>query len=299
MPRLTKDDIGKRLMGRNDIFASVFNLLLYGGEQVIKPENLSDVPVEEIFYSGDESEKRIRDVFKMVTLKEDSQGRYLFLGIENQSTVDPYMILRIMLYDAICYMKQVREGSRPVMPSFTAVFNCSGSPWKNRKSFYDCIFLPARVEYVFKKLNGNHEILMLDPYSDSVTELEKLQHELSLVTLAMKWSKNKDRYMEFLMQDEMRNVSELVYDGIRVMNNDRFLKRIENKDGNIDMCLASKQIMEEIRAEGLAEGKLEGIAKTVKAAMESFSLDAESAMNSLKVPEEDRSRILTMLNSWN
>ena len=42
------DALSKRYMSHNEIFADAFNFLIYGGEQVIKPEQLSPLDTTEI-----------------------------------------------------------------------------------------------------------------------------------------------------------------------------------------------------------------------------------------------------------
>ncbi len=95
-------------------FADAFNFLLYGGRQVIRPEQLRPLDTTAIAlpYGGEgqpEPIQRFRDVLKMVTAMEDGKRAYLVLGIENQSQIHYAMPVRNMLYDAIQYMTQVEE----------------------------------------------------------------------------------------------------------------------------------------------------------------------------------------------
>ena len=95
-------------------FADAFNFLLYGGRQVIRPEQLRPLDTTAIALPcGGEGQpepiQRFRDVLKMVTAMEDGKRAYLVLGIENQSQIHYAMPVRNMLYDAIQYMTQVEE----------------------------------------------------------------------------------------------------------------------------------------------------------------------------------------------
>lgn len=95
-------------------FADAFNFLLYGGRQVIRPEQLRPLDTTAIALPyGSEGQpepiQRFRDVLKMVTAMEDGKRAYLVLVIENQSQIHYAMPVRNMLYDAIQYMTQVEE----------------------------------------------------------------------------------------------------------------------------------------------------------------------------------------------
>ena len=112
-----KDTVTKEYMQDSAVFADAFNFLLYGGRQVIRPEQLRPLDTTAIALPyGSEGQpepiQRFRDVLKMVTAMEDGKRAYLVLGIENQSQIHYAMPVRNMLYDAIQYMTQVEEHIR-------------------------------------------------------------------------------------------------------------------------------------------------------------------------------------------
>ena len=87
-----KDTITKDYMQDKDIFADAFNFLLYGGRQVIKPEQLRPLDTTSIVLPyGEDGQlvpiQKYRDVLKMVTAMEDDKAAYMLLGIENQSEI--------------------------------------------------------------------------------------------------------------------------------------------------------------------------------------------------------------------
>ena len=104
-------DIGKKKLEQHpDVFADIFNSLLFGGEDFIKASDLTLVPTEE--YHTDETgvlRERSRDVL-MKDTKQDVL--YLLLGCENQEDVDNTMPLRCMGYDFASYDKQVKDYMR-------------------------------------------------------------------------------------------------------------------------------------------------------------------------------------------
>ena len=112
-----KDTITKDYMQDKEIFADAFNFLLYGGRQVIKPEQLRPLDTTSIVLPyGDDSKpipvQKYRDILKMVTAMEDDKAAYMLLGIENQSEIHYAMPVRNMLYDSIQYVAQVEETAK-------------------------------------------------------------------------------------------------------------------------------------------------------------------------------------------
>ena len=112
-----KDTITKRYMSKPEYFADAFNYFVFGGEQIIRPENLVEQdPVEigiiplELY--DNEMVQKFRDVLKECVLMQDEKVAYLLLGIENQSDVHYAMPVRNMVYDALNYGKQVSDIAR-------------------------------------------------------------------------------------------------------------------------------------------------------------------------------------------
>ena len=111
-----KDTLTKEYMSQNDIFADVFNYLLYHGNPVIQPEHLVDKDSTEIALPmGTDGEmvpiQRYRDILKGLIIKESPNVIYALLGIENQSEIHYAMPVKNLLYDAINYASQVTQKS--------------------------------------------------------------------------------------------------------------------------------------------------------------------------------------------
>ena len=112
-----KDTITKDYMQDKETFADALNFFIYGGEQVIKPDQLRPLDTTSIALPyGDDNQpvpmQRYRDILKTVTAMEDDKAAYLLLEIENQSQIHYAMPVRNMLYDAIQYVTQVDEAAR-------------------------------------------------------------------------------------------------------------------------------------------------------------------------------------------
>ena len=109
-----KDSTTKKYMSDNEVFADAFNFYIYGGEQVIKSDQLRTLDTTAITlpYKADKSSKPIqkhRDILKLLTVMTDDKAAYVVFGAELQSQIHDAMPVRNMLYDAIQYSDQVHE----------------------------------------------------------------------------------------------------------------------------------------------------------------------------------------------
>lgn len=112
------DSETKEYMKRPEVFADLFNHLIYDGQNVIKPSDLSELDTTATFIPFDETGKafpvqKYRDVLKSAVVMEDADAVYaLILGIENQTDIHYAMPVRNMGYDAYNYAAQVAAIAR-------------------------------------------------------------------------------------------------------------------------------------------------------------------------------------------
>lgn len=100
-----KDLTEKILEDYPDVFADIFNTLIFNGKQVIKDSELSESIVHSQ-YKADDS--------KVHELERDSAKRWIrnnillaILGTENQSKSEKLMVSRVIGYDGSSYRTQV------------------------------------------------------------------------------------------------------------------------------------------------------------------------------------------------
>lgn len=112
MDKIKTDTILKNFWQDNERFASLFNTVVFNGEKVIKPENLEEVDTDASnlieFKEYKETLERARDVIKKTAYGID----FVILGIENQMKTHYAMPLRVMIYDALGYLKEYQEISK-------------------------------------------------------------------------------------------------------------------------------------------------------------------------------------------
>lgn len=111
------DTITKDYVKDADVFADIFNYYIYGGRQVILPEQLTERDSTKIAlpYGTDGAAvpvQKFRDVQKLYAAMTDGKMEYVIYGVENQSRVHLAMPVRNYLYDALEYAGQVEEAAK-------------------------------------------------------------------------------------------------------------------------------------------------------------------------------------------
>ena len=105
-----KDIILKEYVGDNRHFCAFVNGVLAEGRPMFHPEQAVSIPTElvkvvRIDSNGKEKVKTINR-FRDMTKRLDLEDGYVIVAIQNQSTVDYGMPLRVMVEDALEYETQ-------------------------------------------------------------------------------------------------------------------------------------------------------------------------------------------------
>jgi len=100
-----KDITQKMLERHNDVFSDIVNVLLFGGKRVVEEETLFDAVTDSVLKIDKKVRIQDRDVAKYW---KDSQINIALFGLENQTTPNKLMPLRVISYDGTEYGKQSR-----------------------------------------------------------------------------------------------------------------------------------------------------------------------------------------------
>ena len=111
------DTITKDYVKDAGVFADIFNYYIYGGRQVILPEQLTERDSTKIAlpYGADGAVvpvQKFRDVQKMYAAMTDGKIEYVLYGAENQAEIHYAMAVKNNLYDALEYAGQVEEAAK-------------------------------------------------------------------------------------------------------------------------------------------------------------------------------------------
>ena len=279
------DALTKEYLSNNEIFADVFNYLIYDGQQRILPENLIERDTSEITLPlGKRGElatiQKFRDILKGCIAKEYKNTLYVLFGVENQSHIHYAMPVRNMLYDAINYSAQVNEKTKKyrkirkqnpnfketteeflsgfrkqdkLMPVITLVVYFGDKSWDGAKSIHDmfCVNDGHILKYI-----PDYKINLIEPVKVSDNEYEKFKTDLGSVLQFIKhqsdedgsWIKGKHRF-----KSVEREAVELInmITGANIAGNE--------KEEVVDVCRAWENSLKKAKDEGQREGRLEGV----------------------------------------
>ena len=108
------DDITKLYLDNPMIYADAFNMYIFHGRQVIKPEDLQEVDATELLAKDQMPDRNStlqqqRDLIRRLVIKTDGRNTYCLLGIENQTYIDHGMVIRVLQYDAMRLSRQMQR----------------------------------------------------------------------------------------------------------------------------------------------------------------------------------------------
>ena len=303
---MAEKDLNEKLLeDYNDVFADIYNVLVFG-EPYLQAERICVGDGTSIYKTetGNASEQ-LRDV-----LKKYGEGRLglLSLGIENQTEADETMPVRVMGYDYGSYRRMLKNG-KEITPVTTIVLNFGDRRWRKAKSLHEMMNLPEKLaQYVEDYKIRVYDIAFL---SDNI--IEQFTSDFKIVA---RFFKDRRLKRNTLRKDEIEKIhhAEAVLDLFSVFTkDDRYrklytetVKEMEEKGERIDMCWMLQEIidegMEKGMKEGMEKGMRQGMKKGMRQGMEKGMEKGLAAMvNTLKtlVPDpEEIHRMVTANQSY-
>ncbi len=266
------DALTYNYMNDNTRFADIMNFYLYGGKQVIRPEDLKDMdtrmtvlPFGEDFQSV--PVQTFRDLLKYACMRTDDRAAYLIFGVENESIVSYAMPARAMLYDAEQYVSQIRsrekrhraaknagdksigsgeflEGFRKgdrLIPVVTLVINWSGKEWTGFRTLHEMF---GHVDPAILPFIPDYRINLISPFEISDEDLKSFSTSLRQVFSFIKHSGNKDELIRATREDEgFLNMDRESVEIINRVTGTKF--RIRKREETINVCKAINDILKE------------------------------------------------------
>lgn len=261
-----KDIVSGDYMADNEHFADAFNFLIYGGEKVIKSENLyaADAVETAIVNKLDKiiTTKKTRDVIRTLNVKHGNDITYVLLGIENQSDIHYAMPVRNLLYDALNYASQVSKTEKElrktrkkagnaeflsgftkdgrIFPVITLVINWSDKRWDGPRKLSDMF---AETDSRIMEFVNDYELKLIDPHD--ITDFGKFNTMLGDVLEFIKYQ-NDEGYFQRALREKGEDW-ELDIDSINVINTftDAKIAITGEKEGTMKMCRATEAILEQ------------------------------------------------------
>ena len=240
----TKDITEKHLEELNDVFADIVNVLLFNGEQLVKENELEADTAKTMFKADGQIHEQERDVSKFW---KNGEIRISILGLENQTTQDADMPLRVISYDGASYKQQIlNEMQKNRYPVVTLVlYFGTEKKWDTNKTLYDCF---QNVPGKLLAFVSNYKINVFNIAWLSKKQISMFKSDFKSVAEFLRTQRLKIKYTG--SREDLLHGNETLKLFTALMGDDSFEKVYnENKTregGKFNMC----NVVEEIRNEG-------------------------------------------------
>ena len=182
-----------------------------GGEKIIQEDSLYMDRTATSYRYQDELYQQDRDVAKFWS---DENVTLSLLGIENQSSVDKDMPLRIMSYDGASYRSQLhlvkkkngdyRRNRNPRYPVISLVLYFGDRPWKKPQRLSDTVNISPRLA----NFTNDYKINVMDVRRLPRETVDKFTSDFKIVADYFWQLENNKEYKA--NKDQIRHVEELL-----------------------------------------------------------------------------------------
>ena len=251
-----KDITQKVLEKYNDVFADILNVLLFNGRDVVEESTLTDaLPMSMLKIDG-RVRSQERDIAKYW---RKSKINVALFGLENQTTPNKLMPLRVLGYDGAEYVKQSRKENidKAKYPVITLVLYLGyEKEWNYPKTLFEVLDIDEDIKPYVNDFKINlFEIAYLDRKK---IDLFKSDFRI-LADYLYQMRVNKDYIAD---ETTIEHVEELLTLMSVMTGDNRFEETINDLKGKekINMC----EVLDRVEARGIEKGIEQGIEQGVK-----------------------------------
>lgn len=286
-------------------FADAYNGILFGGEQVIKPEELEES--DSVFVQLFEKEKGKKIVADKV---KTWRGQHLaIIPLETQTYIDYRMVLRVMQEEISAYEKQRKKfldnmrlkGEKlendefvcemkkewkftPVVP---LVIYLGKNKWDAASTLYELI----DIEDILKPFINNYRLNLYDYHNE--TDFSKFKTENKYLFKLLYYSDDKEKIKQILndvYNDDNLSiyVDKILLNTIGVSFNLESIIEIKNGKERVKLIKAIEDMINEGKAEGMDIGYMKALKENVDSLMKSLNITLEQALDTLNIDNEMR-----------
>lgn len=264
-----KDNIITPYFEDSTVFCDFINGAVFKGKQVLRPENIEQLPRELIMQLPWETDGRsnqktlIRDTVKQAYF----HTMYVIFICENQSEVHYGMPVRMLLYDSVQYGEQMKKRQREnkktgdlkasaeflsglhkgekLMPVVSVVFYYGDSPWDGPLSMEEMILLPDDTAEL-KEYLPEYKVHLIDARN---TDPDKFSGDWKVILETLRCGNCKDDLIRYVESHE-KELEELSAKASRALLTmlGRDIKAEKDKE-EFTMCRALEELKEEAKME--------------------------------------------------
>ena len=255
-----KEKIMKEFLENNAYFVDFFNAYFFDGKRVLKPENCMELD-SEMNDSNMDLEKHV-DVIR----KYNDGNLYSAFIIENQSCVDPSMVVRAAVYEYVAYERMLKKSkknkSKEKLPMVNIlVFYTGERPWNAARQLSELVEVDERFKSYFHDYQMNLiEITGNTSYNFNEEDVYNLFYICRSIYDQSIYEEKNNSFG--LVKSSVLKVVKTLTD-VEWLD----LEELEEKE-DIEMCEAEKRWLEvkskEWKAEGIELGIKQGIEQGVE-----------------------------------
>lgn len=290
-----KDLSCKKIEDYNDVFADIYNTLLFG-KDYINPKRLEAGPTESIYKTD---EKNLNEQRRDVLKKYQNMTNLLVssFGIENQAKIDKFMPVRIMGYDFGSYHQQINDEVENLAPVITIVLNMTDKKWNKAKSIYE-MFDIDKIDEELAEHVQDYKIHVFDIAFLDDTVIDRFKSDFK--EIANFFKKKRLGENPLTSENELKH-PHAIMEFISVFTQDRSyldsLNFIEKDTGGaVTMCAVADALKtegrQEGRLEGRQEGRLEGAVEILIAAKFSEDKITDMVMEQFNMPRVEAEKAI-------
>lgn len=283
--------IVKRWLSDKKRSADLFNAEVFGGKQVVCPENLERIPTESnIIVKDKEGKEKNVDRYRDIVMRWDYGLDFMILAIENQDKTHYAMPVRNMVYDGLAYKEQIEQTWKKhveqkekvdgkellskfkkedrLNPIITIVFYYGEEPWDGKTDIHGLLGLDETDELEeIKRFIPNYHINLVD--AARTTNAENYVSDLQHVPNVIQYKENRQELCRYISKNNeyFDDMDEDSYQMMKMLlKSSELLERVEDKqqEGERSMCKA----LEDLYADGVEKGIEQGIEKGIEQGIE-------------------------------
>ena len=127
----------------------------------------------------------------------DGNTIFCIFGVESQTAVDKKMVARVMLYDILDYMKQVRENPNDVRPVITFILYYGEKPWTGPRTLKELVKFVDGAEQLLLPYFNDFKLNIIDFHTISPEMIEKNPGDFRFYSTFLYNAAHRDNKIEF------------------------------------------------------------------------------------------------------
>lgn len=219
-------------------------------KEIIKPDELENSKDKSQFKTDDdELHEQERDVSKYWT---KGRIKIALCGLENQTTIDKDMPLRVISYDGASYKSQLLEKNSSHYPVITLVLYFGTDAWNAPQNLYGCL---GNVPEELEKYLNDYKINLFEIAFLSDEKVKMFKSDFGIIAdFFVQKRKNK----KYIPSNRQIKYVDAFLKLMKALTGDKEYVEANSKGGVKSMCDVLQGAKEEGRMEGRIEGKIEG-----------------------------------------